>query len=70
VTIEAEYQIGITMINPCIVSPGPVALKAGQTLRLRDRLVIHDGPAPVESIQTLAVEWRGVEGTFGIATPN
>jgi hypothetical protein len=32
VTIEAEYQIGIAMINPCIVAPGPVALKAGQTL--------------------------------------
>ena len=32
------------VINPCIVAPGPVTLKAGQPLRLRYRLITHDGP--------------------------
>ena len=49
----------IAMVNPCIVAPGPVPLKAGQPLRLRYRLVVHDGPAPVETINRLSAEWRG-----------
>lgn len=48
----------IAMINPCIVAPGPVTLKAGQTLRLRYRLITHDGPAPVELLKRLADEYR------------
>lgn len=49
----------IAMINPCIVAPGPVTLKAGQLLRLRYRLVTHDGPAPIEVLEKLAQEFRG-----------
>lgn len=48
----------IAMINPCIVAPGPVKLEAGQPLRLRYRLVTHDGPAPVELLNKLADEFR------------
>jgi hypothetical protein len=51
----------IAMVNPCIVAPGPVAVKAGQTLRLRYRLVVHDGPAPVPLLQKLSNEFRGAE---------
>jgi hypothetical protein len=48
----------IAMVNPCIVAPGPVTLKAGQPLRLRYRLVTHDGPAPVELLKKLSDEFR------------
>jgi len=51
----------IAMINPCIVAPGPVTLKAGQPLRLRYRLITHDGPAPVELLKKLSDEFRGQE---------
>ncbi len=51
----------IAMINPCIVAPGPVQLKAGQPLRLRYRLVTHDGPTPVELLKQLSDEFRGGE---------
>lgn len=37
----------IAMVNPCIVAPGEVEIKKGETLRLRYRLVVHDGPTPV-----------------------
>jgi len=47
----------IAMVNPCIVAPGPVPLKAGQPLRLRYRLLTHDGPAPVPAIQRLSDEF-------------
>ena len=50
----------IAMLNPCIVAPGEVKLKANQPLRLRYRLVAHDGPAPLELLnKTLAPEFRG-----------
>jgi hypothetical protein len=49
----------IAMVNPCIVAPGPVTLKAGVPLRLRYRLITHDGPAPVELLKQLAQEFRG-----------
>lgn len=49
----------ISMVNPCIVAPSEVKLKAGQTLRLRYRLVAHDGAAPIELLnKTLAPEFR------------
>ncbi len=48
----------IAMVNPCIVAPGPVTLKKGKPLRLRYRLVVHDGPAPAEFLQRLSTEWR------------
>ncbi len=49
----------IAMINPCIVAPGPVALKANEPLRLRYRLIVHDGPAPKELITKLSNDFRG-----------
>jgi hypothetical protein len=49
----------VWMINPCIVANGPVTVKQGQPLRLRYRLVVHDGPTPVELLQKLSREWRG-----------
>jgi hypothetical protein len=48
----------IAMLNPCIVAPGPVTLKAGQPLRLRYRVVTHDGPVPTAMLQTLSQQWR------------
>ena len=48
----------IAMLNPCIVAPGPVTIKAGQPLRLRYRLVVHDGPVPVALLKELTQEWR------------
>ncbi len=48
----------IAMVNPCIVAPGPVEIKKGQTLQLRYRLVAHDGPTPVKLLKSLTDEWR------------
>jgi hypothetical protein len=48
----------IAMINPCIVAPGPVTLKVGQPLRLRYRLIVHDGPVPVALVKQLSEEFR------------
>ncbi len=48
----------IAMVNPCIVAPGPVKINKGQTLQLRYRLVVHDGPTPVELLKKLTNEWR------------
>jgi hypothetical protein len=48
----------ISMVNPCIVAPGPVELKQGQPLRLCYRLVVHDGPVPSDLLKTLTAEWR------------
>jgi len=48
----------IAMVNPCIVAPGPVAIKKGDTLTLRYRLGVHDGPAPLDVLKKLNDEWR------------
>jgi hypothetical protein len=48
----------LAMLNPCIVAHGPVELKAGRPLRLRYRLVVHDGPVPTRLLNQLAAEWR------------
>jgi hypothetical protein len=48
----------IAMVNPCIVAPGPVTLRAGQPLRLRYRLIVHDGPPPQELLAKLSAQWR------------
>lgn len=48
----------IAMVNPCIVAPGSVKLKQGEPLRLRYRLVIHDGPTPIELLKEVTSEWR------------
>jgi hypothetical protein len=57
---SAWHNLGaIAMVNPCIVAPGPVQLKAGQPLRLRYRLVVHDGPLPEPLLQRATNQWRG-----------
>jgi len=48
------------MVNPCIVAPGPVEIDQGKTLRLRYRLVVHDGPAPLPALKELSRQWRGM----------
>ena len=48
----------IAMVNPCIVAPGPVTLKKGEPLELRYRVVVHDGPPPVELLNALSRQWR------------
>ncbi len=49
---------GIGMLNPCIVAPDSVVLKAGKPLVLRYRVVAYDGGAPVELLNRLAGDWR------------
>ena len=49
----------IAMVNPCIVAPGPVKVKEGNTLELRYRLVVHDGPTPGQLLQRASRQWRG-----------
>ena len=46
------------MINPCITAAGPVTIKKGKPLVLRYRLVVHDGPAPIELLRKLSAEWE------------
>jgi hypothetical protein len=48
----------IAMVNPCIVAPGAVTIKKGKPLELRYRLVVHDGPPPMEVLTNLNAEWR------------
>jgi len=36
----------IRMLNPCIIAPGEVVLKAGEPLRLHYQVVAWDGPTP------------------------
>jgi hypothetical protein len=55
------HNVGaIAMVNPCIVAPGPVTLKQGQPLRLRYRLVVHDGPVPADLLADLTRQWRSM----------
>lgn len=49
---------GISMLNPCIIAPGPVALKAEEPLRLRYRVVAFDGPVPVAALNELAENFK------------
>lgn len=48
----------VWMVNPCIVAKGPVAVKQSKMLRLRYRLVVHDGPMPAGLIEELSAKWR------------
>jgi hypothetical protein len=49
----------IAMVNPCIVAPGPVTIDSGKVLRLRYRVVVHDGPPPMDLLARLTDDWRG-----------
>jgi hypothetical protein len=48
----------IRMLNPCIVAPMELTLKANKPLVLRYRVVAHDGPVPKEQLDELARDWR------------
>jgi len=48
----------VWMVNPCIVANGPIAVKKAKILRLRYRLVVHDGPMPAGLIEELSAKWR------------
>jgi len=47
----------VWMVNPCIVAAEPVQVKKGEMLRLRYRLVVHDGPTPIELLEKLSSRW-------------
>ncbi|HKS37421.1 MAG TPA: DUF6807 family protein [Verrucomicrobiae bacterium] len=47
----------VRMLNPCIVAPGPLALKAKKPLVLRYLVVAHDGPVNKNLLDRLAAEW-------------
>lgn len=49
---------GTRMINPCIVAPGEVKLKAKEPLLLRYRVVAFDGAAPRGLLDRLSAEWK------------
>lgn len=49
----------VRMLNPCIVAPKAVAMKAGVPLVLRYRVVVHDGGTPRDLMQKLAKDWVG-----------
>jgi hypothetical protein len=53
----------IRMLNPCVVAPAEVKLKAEQPLVLRYRVVAHDGPTPARELDRLAAEWRASRDT-------
>jgi hypothetical protein len=57
-----RWQNTVWMVNPCITTFGTTTLQAGVPLILRYRVVTHDGPPPVDVLQRLAVEWRGMQG--------
>ena len=50
----------IRMINPCIVAPAEVKLKAAKPLVLRYRVVTFDGKLPKAALDKLAAEWANV----------
>ena len=47
----------LRMINPCIVAPGAVRLRAGQPLVLRYRVVTFDGGIPARQLDGLAADF-------------
>ena len=49
----------VRMLNPCIVAPAEVKLKANRPLVLRYCVVAHDGETPAAELNRLAEEWRG-----------
>jgi hypothetical protein len=48
----------VRMLNPCIVAPAAVTMKAGTPLTLRYRVVVHDGPTPRSLLDKLAKDWK------------
>ena len=50
-------QRDVRMLNPCIVAPGPVVIKANEPLVLRYRVVAADGGVPTDLLTKLAADW-------------
>ncbi len=48
----------VWMVNPCVVAKRPVRVKGGNSLVLRYRLIVHDGPTPVPLVEKLSEEFR------------
>jgi hypothetical protein len=48
----------IAMVNPCIVAPAAFKIPKDNVLRLRYRVVVHDGPAPMEVLARMSESWR------------
>jgi len=46
------------MLNPVITAGGPFTIRRGETLRLRYRVVVHDGETPTALLEKLAGDWR------------
>ncbi|MCI0746771.1 MAG: PmoA family protein [Verrucomicrobia subdivision 3 bacterium] len=49
----------VRMLNPCIVALAAVQMKAGIPLVLRYRVLVYDGAAPRELLNSLAMKWEG-----------
>lgn len=49
---------GIRLLNPCVVAPGAVTMKAKQPLRLRYTVVTFDGEVPKAMLDELAKGWK------------
>ena len=47
----------VWMVNPCIVASEPFQVKKDKMLRLRYRLVVHDGPTPTDMLNKLESSW-------------
>jgi hypothetical protein len=56
-----RWQNTVWMLNPCITSFGTTTIHPDSPLVLRYRVVVHDGPPPVDVLQKLSVEWRGMQ---------
>jgi len=50
--------VSIGMLNPCIVAPKEVLLRANEPLVLRYRVVAQDGPLSRDLVSKLSEEWR------------
>jgi hypothetical protein len=48
----------VWMLNPSISALGTYTIKGGTTLRLRYRVVVHDGDTPTAVLQKLSEEWK------------
>jgi Methane oxygenase PmoA len=49
----------VWMLQPTIAGFGPITVSQGKTLRLRYRVVVHDGATPTGLLQKLSAEWGG-----------
>lgn len=46
------------MLNPNIAAMGPITIRPEAPLTLRYRVVVHDGPTPIDVVQRLSDEFR------------